>query len=261
MCAELVLEDGAKIENYGLIKSFGFVRESAEDNGSEVNVYNGATLAQPFTLRDHLGGSRLYYIYNNGKGSTCAFTRMVFMNVDPLVTYSYGAKMDAWVNMYAGDQQNHDTITIVGYDSSAVVQMTDSTYSLIEAKYHKDDETMDLDIYGGAKTNSMNITVKATIGSAKINTKDFLFPLSYHHNITLHRAPGQTGTAEYSMAQDFRMHPGASLTVEEGAHLSIGKIHILDTSFEDTGDERYVAYPEANTVSGEVLGGSLSSGG
>ncbi|MBR2611737.1 MAG: hypothetical protein IKC72_01590 [Clostridia bacterium] len=246
--AELELGRGANIIVNGTLHAFGKVTESATNNGSRTTVTSGAKLYQPFVLRDFLGGSRMYYIYSRGKNASTVYKRFIFMNVHSTIEYQYGSSLMACCNLYAGDQHNPTTATMIGNTTSSVIQMTSGSY--IIAKYDPTSEVCDLDMYGGASLNSMSLKVKTGfLGSVTVNSANYLFPLSYHYQIKLNTLPGAT-SAIYTMGQNFQMLPGASLTVNQGVDLTIGKIIILDETYSDANDGTN-PYPTKNPTLGE----------
>ncbi len=249
--AELELGSGANLVVNGTLHAFGKVTESATNNGSRTTVTSGAKLYQPFVLRDFLGGSRMYYIYSKGKNASTVYKRFIFMNVHSTVEYQYGASLIASANLYAGSQHNPTTATIIGNTTSSVIQMTSGSY--IIAKYDPTSEVCDLDMYGGATLNSMSLKINTGIpifGNVTVNSSNYLFPLSYHYQIKLNTLPGAT-SATYKMSQNFQMLPGASLTVNKGVDLTIGKIIILDETYADANDGTN-PYPTKNPTLGDA---------
>ncbi len=252
--AELQLGRDAELIVNGTLHAFGLITESEKGNGSQVTAQAGSSVYQPFVLRDFLGGSRLYYLYNSGKNTSTAYKRFIFINIHPLVEYQYGSSLVTCVNLFAGDKQNATTVTMLGSASGNVIQMAEGGYAL--AKYDKDTEVTKLDLYGGATLNDMKLTVKAnSLLSATVKSSEFLFALSYHYNITLNRTETQTSATYSAEKQAFQMLPGCTLTVGEGVTFKVGKIIILDESYVDAGDT--CPYPTGNPLlPGDVFEGA-----
>ena len=234
--ARLVLDAGAELINNGTIYAAGFIRELTKDNGSKVTLNNGSTLYQPFTVRDFPGGSVSYALYNTmGKSEPItAFSRFIMMNVSPETHINYGGTVKVWAMLWSNDQINQTVGEMIGYganNTTSVIALTDATYSKIIAKYDVDTEVCDLDIYGGAKTNGMKLTIKALLSNVSINTADALFAVSYHYDVELLKADGQE-SATFTMGQRFKIMTGAKFTVGEGVILNATDIIVYE-KFED----------------------------
>lgn len=219
--ARLVLDADAELINNGTIYAAGFIRELTKGNRSKVILNNGSVLYQPFTVKDFPGGSVSYAVYNTmGKnGPVTAYSRFILMNVSPETHINYGGTVKVWALLWANDQVNQSSAEIIGTDKTgAVIALTDATYSKIIAKYDVDTEVCDLDIYGGAKTNGMKLSIKV-LTTVTINTADALFGISYHYDVSLNKSEGQE-TATFSMDQRFKIMTGAKFTVGEGVILN-----------------------------------------
>ena len=275
--AKLILGANAKIDNYGTIYAAGYIREQVKNNGSTVVINKGATLFQPFTVRDFPGGSVTYATYKTLDTSEpiTAFSRFIMMNVSPLVRINYGGSLKTWALLYAGSQINQTVGDIIGSgtgNTTSVISLTDETYSYLTAKYDTDTEVCDLDIYGGAKTNPMKLTVKV-LTSITVSTEKALFAISHHYDVGLHKSEGQE-TATFNMGQKFKIMTGAKFLVDEGVILNVNELIVYET-FNDirsdagtTADHpmRYpVKDPGELIVNGELVinkfGGKIHSTG
>ncbi len=218
----IVLESGSGIDvrSGGLINAYGVITESAKNNGSYVTVNNGATLAQPFVMRDFKGGSVMYAIQKDFSSKKSApFNQFTFMNVQPELTIKYGGVMNAFCNLYASSKQNYTLSNIVGkLGDASFIQLSDATHSKLVAKFDKDTHITKLNIYGGANANEMSLSVNAGV-TVTVSSKDFVFGISWLWDITLDNADGQD-LAQYTLETDYKILPGGSLTVEQGAKLT-----------------------------------------
>ena len=248
--ARLVLDASAELINNGTIYAAGFIRELVKNNGSKVILNNGSVLYQPFTVKDFPGGSVSYAIYNTmGKSEAItAYNRFFLMNVSPETHINYGGVVNVWALLWANDQINQTMGYMVGAgsNSSAVITLTDPTYSKVVYKYDVDTEIGDLDVYGGARTNGMKFSVKV-LTTVTINTADALFAISLHNDIELLKSEGQE-TATFSLDQRFKIMPGAKFTVGEGVTLNATDLIVYD-EFVDIRSDAYgdpnhpMAYP------------------
>ena len=233
--ARLLLDAGARIENYGVIRAAGYIRELNKDNGSQVNVYSGATLYQPFVIMDYINGQYMAGAYktmmNDAPDPVNAFNRFALTNVSPKVKVEYGGSIITWTALYTSTMESLDaskannitSVTCVG--TGGLLELSAGAY--LEAKLDPDTLVTKLDIYGGAKTNSMEISVSfaealgANVGFS-FSTADCWFPLTYLFDIDLH-----SGT--YTIGQDFKLMPGAKLTVATDAELIVNaKLIVYD---------------------------------
>ncbi len=268
--ARLILDKNAKIENYKIIRAAGFIRERNKNNGSSVTVYSGATLYQPYVLKDYISGQYLVgpkKLMEDGVPMT-PFNMFVLMNVSPTVRVNNGGNVVTWAALYTGSTDGINTTKTTFIGSGGVIEFTGGEASYLTAKYDPDTEVTKLDVYGGAKTNSMKLEVNIVI-SVTVDTKDCLFPLTYLYDITLHNG-------DYTMSQRFKMMPEAKLKVANDATLNIGTLIVYDQDPSDpdnvfvdgrTQIQSYYCYPKKGpavfTVDGAVtintLGGKVQT--
>ena len=228
MYATLHLESGATVEIKGTAKLYGFIEEAEVNGGGQVTVAGGGELYMPLTLHDFKGGSLMKAIQAGmSTYKYSPFNQFTMANVEPLMRIEYGASVIGYCNLYASSQHNSTTSKLIG--TGGLVELTDATYSYIEAKYDRTTGVTDLRIYGGAKNNSMSLKVV----SVTVNSSDYVFALSWCYNITLAPNSNQTTVAEFSMPYSYKLLPGGSLTVEAGARLTVGSMIVYDT-FVDT---------------------------
>ena len=225
--SEIHLESGAKIESNGNIDCYGYIKDIDDNNSSLVHMKKG-TLSIPFVLRDFYGGSVMSAIYKGiSDFHSSAFNQFELRNITSKVRIEYGVQVKGWANLYAGSQINDTIIHLVGdIGSGALIELNNPNYSYLESKYDVDTEICNLNIYGGAKTNSMILKVS----SATIDTSDVFFPISWRYKISLNRnnEKNQT-TAEYTMDQRFKIMTGAELRIEEGVEAYINELIIYDS--------------------------------
>ena len=229
----------AQIISNGTIYCYGYIEEQTHNNGSKVTIESGS-IYMPFILRDFKGGSQTYGLYSAFDSHHSApFNLYEFINVTPTLRINYEGNFYAWANLYASDKHNSTTVYMIGKNEGAVIRLTDSTYSYIEAKHDKTVTTgtmkgkTNLDIYGGASANPMDL--KLQVGTTiTVSTSDVYFPISYFYNINLRKAEGQTATAEFALNQRYKIMPGATLRVNEGAKLTASDL-VVYSYFDDAG--------------------------
>lgn len=222
------LGTNAQIMSSGNVYCYGYIEEKTHNNGSKITIDSG-NIYMPFILRDFKGGSQTYGLYSAfGSYHSAPFNLFEFINVTPKLRINYNGSLVTWANLYAGDQHNPTSVTMIGNAEGAVIRFTDSTYSYVESKYDKtyvNESTgnlngkINLDIYGGATANSMKLTLKV-LGTITVSTNDIYFPISYLYNINLRKAEGQTSVAQFALNQRFKLMTGAVLRVNEGARFT-----------------------------------------
>lgn len=258
---KILLKDNAQILSTGTIKSFGYIMESSLNNESKVTIQKGSLYA-PFIVRDFKGGSISYGLYNSfdSKHST-PFNQFEVRNVQSILEIDYNGQLIGMANIYAGDQQNPTSASLIGNSSSSVIQFTNSTYSKVICKYDDNTDIIDIDIYGGAKTNAMELILKV-FGDIKISTSKVYFPLSWQYDVSLNQGDGQTDIASYEINQRFKVMTGAKLTVSAGAKLTASDLIVYSSFNDSTANLNGVHYPikEAGTliVNGEMKATNLA---
>ena len=240
--AKLTLDTNAQIVNTGTIHCFGIIAEKTVNNGSKVWV-NSGSLYVPFVVRDFRGGSYMYAVYKKASSlSICPFNQFEFRNVTSLLQVNYGAKVYGYANLFASSQQNATTVSLVGTESSFLIQLTSGAnvqmkytprvYSSATAYTETVGDTtaegvMKLDFYGGATVNSMTLSIKV-LGTVNISTSNYYFPLTWRFDINFH-------SGSYTMNNRYKMMAGAKLTVESDASLTLTEMSVYgDEDWTDT---------------------------
>jgi hypothetical protein len=155
-----------------------------------------------------------------------AFNEFHFINVHSELIIKREAEMIAWANIYAGDQQNEADISIVGNTGDHLFELTTSS-SEFHLKYDKTTGVMDIDIYGGANLNYMELSLFMKVSSFEfylvLSTADVFFPISWAYDISLNPTDEQreAGTiAQYNFNTKVQFMPGSKFEVAEGAKLT-----------------------------------------
>ena len=244
--SRIALEDNSQIINNGTIYLYGYIDEASKNNDSDGIVINNKDIYMPFIMRDFRGGSimaAVYYAVNTYKISP--FNQFEFSNITVLTQTNYGGNVYGWANLYANLTNNHETVKIVGADTSSIIQLSNS-YSYLTCKFDKATEIHKIDIHGGANTNKMSIDVGVEIETSKV-----YFPISWRFDITLKKTKDVEAT--YNFSQMFKMMPGAKLTIEEGTNVFIDEL-VVYTQFTDE-----IAYrKKEGGILGGLIGGSWS---
>ena len=252
--ARLVLKDDVLITvaSGGALKLLGFIDdESTSTNKAEIEV-RGA-MYQPIVIRDFKGGSITAAAYKGMATYKFApFNQFQFNNTDVKVIIYSGASFYNYANLYASDQHNTSIAAFIGSSSNFFIQLTQG--ARVEAEYDKSTDIIDIHFYGGATTNGFTLNA----AGQTVTSSMFTFPISWLMHITLDTVDGEGATpATYNMMQDYKLLPGAILTVEKGATLNITTLNVY-ASFDDplaTG-----RYPAGKNEAKLIVNGTLIAG-
>ena len=225
--ATIKLESNAEIDVNGELKVTGFIEEADGSTNSLITVHNGATIYEPLVIRDFKGGSLMTAIYYGLSKGYSPFNQYTVMNVSVELRMNFGSTMINYCNLQAQNDIHSTTGKMIG--QGGLIELTNASYSYLVSKYDPSTGKTKLNIYGGAKNNSMSLVV---LGNP-VNSKDFNFAIPWIYDITLARAPGQTDVAKFNMPYKYKLMPGATMTVEQGAELTINWM-IVYTEFIDT---------------------------
>ena len=230
--ARLILKDNAYLAVSGELRVLGYIDDNSNsDTPAIVNIASGATLCEPFIVRDFKGGTIMSAIYSEMSSySYSPFNQFQFINITAKVVINSGGTMKAYANLYARGH-NYTIGNMVGNNKNYVIQLMQG--GRLEAKYNSSTDILDIHIFGGASTNALKLNAAGT----DVSSDDFVFPISWMFNITLDRTEiqkknGQTAT--YNLNQEFKLMPGSVMTIAEGATLRVNSL-IVYGEFTDGG--------------------------
>lgn len=225
----LTLNSGANLDARGYVK------------GSGTAYFNsGSTVYSPFVVLDFRGGTNTVTVFKKSKISP--FSQYEMPNVQCTQYFYAGSTHTAYVDLYASDKHNTDKKAMVG--SSGVIRPTNG-YLL--KTYDATTQKTSLAIVGEATMGSLSLTIKLSVFSETVNMSDVQFPIPWTYDI--HIGDGTTASS-LTTTYDYKILPGASLTVENNATLTTTKSIIVYSSFTDTtfGGAIYPEKPAAQFV-------------
>lgn len=209
----LTFNSGANLDARGYVK------------GSGTAYFNsGSTVYSPFVVLDFRGGTNTVTVFK--KSSISPFSQYEMPNVQCTQYFYAGSTHTAYVDLYAGSSHNTDKKAMIG--SSGVIRPTDG-YLL--KTYDAATQKTSLTIVGEATMGSLSLTVKMSIFSETVNMSDVQFPIPWTYDI--HIGDGSTASS-LTTTCDYKILPGASITVENNAALTTTKSIIVYSSFTDT---------------------------
>lgn len=283
--AEIVMDDFSVISNEnGTIRCFGYINEGSYNQEKKSVSYShlgltnnnvgkieniGGTCYMPFVLRDYRGGTSMVAVGNSiDDYRISAFNQLVLMNISIMISFDNLSKAIGWANLYTGEalggvikaQMNSCDIRLIGLPANKnnyLIEPTDSSF-LFNAYYYKDTELGTYDIYGGAKSNGMSLTVKILSITKTISTEDVFFPLSFRQKVVLHKNSNQE-KALYSMPQRFKIMAGSYFEVDKGASLEVGELCVYkESDFIDKATIGGRQYPTNKGDGKLVINGELT---
>lgn len=209
----IVLKSGGKLECYGTVTGSGTI--TAEP---------GSVLQEPLVVSDFVGADNMYSQYKNGQS---VFNRYGFVNIQCTVAVEDGATFYGFFYIYvATDDSFHDYLLEYISDGNSFIDLSDNatatlTYDPSRAvestesiNLHSDIGTTTIRLNGGASFGAPKATI--TYGGEKMtfDFSAFIFSIPYNFQISL-------ADGNYVMNNQYRILPGASVTVEKGAVLEL----------------------------------------
>ena len=161
--ATLELMSGASVEVFGLVNCYGFIENVEGNNDGKITINSTGNIYVPFVLVDFKGGTIMSAIADKMLEKGYApFHQFHFPNVSVTLRIKYGGRMSVWCNLEAGSQTNSTVGTLIGTKDyqDVFIELTDQSYSYLEAKYDPKTQITDLKIVGGAKLNALSLTVQ-----------------------------------------------------------------------------------------------------
>ena len=237
--AELILKTGSSIQvaSGGVMDVYGRVwgGEDAKKSGmGTIDVAEGGKLYEPFLILDYTGGTNAFGAFMDG---TTPFKRYAMINIECPMTIHYGGMLyghaSLWVetmtlhasldqpfisydmgNEKGGDGQGADTFVMLHKDSSVKItynpdKIVDNA-SVTNCTEGIGQTTM---IFEGGATFSY---MKFSAMGISIPTSVVVFSIPYNFNVELNG-----NEAQYETVTDFMLMPGATVTVGEGATLTL----------------------------------------
>ncbi len=242
--ARVDLGEKAKIESYGDIDVYGFITESTWNNGSEV-IMHGGSMKMPFVVVEHRGGSAFSNFKNDLSGSP--FNRFFLHNVSAKLTFEsdsnlYGdAKLKTDKKEFIPAQENQTNIHLIGTDAKALIQLVSGSKVVAKLQAQAFEKAyaqspIKLEVYGDMTLHALSLKVTVTIITVDVTTAGVLFPLSWYWQVTLNPlTEGGTATVN-ATEQDFKLLPGAKLTIEKGVTLKAKRVAVYKAnSWTDAG--------------------------
>lgn len=228
--AEISMAKNSTIINKGTIDCYGYIKEEGrENNGSFVHNEGGSAMKLPLVVYDFSGGSyTVTKCYNGSKCTICPFNVFDFPNCKPRTRFDYLSTLAGYADLYAGDQHNKTTGSVIGksgalvnitskgsYIENRVVSGSTYPYSRRNGGY---ESYNDLSLYGDVSAGQLTLHVSVKVAiitiNATIKTSDVHLPVSYRYHISVY--------GKAAMPYKIKFLNGSRLTVKEGGSITFG---------------------------------------
>ena len=289
---ELVLNPGVIIDCYGTINCYGYIKEGKEvNNGSIINIYDGASLLEPFVIYDFKGGTNSLRYNSNG---VCPFDIFDIPNVQSKLHVEYGgtiigdvkaemtmqiaqqinvvSKSDAPLLLTKGSidlkySNNNNSTEPYKYTNYYLDINDETVYTNTNApvasngSYTKNNANLNPRIVASLNENStmdvnyINITL---VFGQKIDSREFFFPLCYIYQISVEN------NAVLNVQYDAKFLWGSSLTIKEGGLLNVNADlvfytannsinNVIATNLRNAKYNRLMGYPNISSIGDATL--------
>ena len=201
----IVVASGAKLNCFGYIKGSGMV-----------TALSGAEVGDLYIVRAWRGGTQAKEMY---KDMIYPMNEYDCHNIECALRINYGASLMGRVKMYASGEYYYTSFPQV-HVANGLIRPDEGGYVI--RTYENGKENFAL--YGGADFGGSTLEVQGI----ELSTSDFLYPIDGDISYELH-------DGSYTFAEDYKMLPGASVTVTEEAELAVeeGNALVFYEEFND----------------------------
>lgn len=206
--SSIVLESGASLYAWGYVTGSG-----------KVTANSGAKVYELFQIMDWRGGSALSFGLTTMKNNKVfPISQYYIQNIEAELIINYGAIEYCYMTITASGSANSALVTFAGTQESSGLFLMGQEGSWFSKRY--DPQTDRMYYRTGGLVGISSITINAS--GQEVNSADFVLPITSNIDITITK-----GTA--MVAADVALLPGASLAVNEGAEVIIGKnVYLYD---------------------------------
>ncbi len=193
---QFVLDNNAKIENYGTFECMGYIKETSKNNSSKINNYEYSRMYLPIVFYDYKGGTYTVSVYG-GDTKIFPLNQYDFPNNQVETTFNYQSNLVGYADLYTNAaskslagitatmvaRHNVDNLNIIG-PSNSLYELTDSNSS-ITMKYtpNGDNQFTTYSISGSYRSGSNGITTMNLNGN--INFGQFELGIEAAGDVTL----------------------------------------------------------------------------
>jgi hypothetical protein len=258
--AQIALEGNLIVSNGGRLENYGYII-----GGGQVTAQSGSTLVDLYVVTDWRGGSQAYAMVISAEHKVYPMNEFDCHNIQTTVRIESGASFQGAVRMYAGSIFSYTRFPQVD-DENGLIRLADGAYLIktYDPSYEVDGHVegrSTVEIYGGA---TFAYSALPIVG-VSVSTQSYLFPIDGDIALKLYKGV-------YTIQNDFKLMPGCTVDLMEGAELTVGPevtdeelapdadgiaTLVLYDEFNDkpnTGSSQYPTYRPAATLT--VHGGA-----
>lgn len=192
------------VENGGYLYCWGYIT----GNGV-VEAKNGATVYEYLQIRDFRGGSATTDLASKMQGTGFLFCQYYVQNIEAALKINAGANEVMYTALWAMNKVNSSSAKFIGgKDSSALFELEDG---YIVKKYTPKTDRLSVEVHGKISISKIIVTVY----EVDVDSSKYVLPIT--NSIDINLKAGSTTT----ISNDMNFLPGSSLTVDEGATLTI----------------------------------------
>lgn len=191
------------VENGGNLYAWGYIYRSAANDEGSVIAESGATVYEPFQIKNYRGGSATFAIYQD----TFPFNQYYIQNIEVPLKVEAGAKEYGLGAISADGQIISCAVTFIGEGGLFVLE---DGYLIKD--YIEEEDRLNVKIYGDSQLSSMSVTMYGIT----LNTDNYPLPIT--NNISVELEQG-----DLVINQDITMLPGTELSIADGASMTIEK--------------------------------------
>jgi len=214
---DMASESAITVNNGGKLYAWGYITGSGS-----VTAKSGATVYEPFQVRDWRGGDATTSMLNNSQ-RVFPMSQYYVQNIQVPLTLESGATENGFMAVY---------VSYAGIQKSEVPFIgTSGMFNIVSGNVIKDyDENTDrlvIDVNGTLDMQPLELSMKITAlgGAQKLNTENYTLPIN--GNITLNINGGST----VNVLLDFALLPGSEIYVDKGGKCIFGSgssVYIYD---------------------------------
>lgn len=199
----LHLEEGAQInlQQGGKFYAWGYVTGEGE-----INALSGSDVYEPFHFPGFRGGSAMSDMGESHK-RVFPVNQYYIQNIEAPLNIFYGANAHVGTSAFADDKVNPATAVFIGEGGLYQPQQG----ARVRKAYDPATDRIAFDIWGDTRLEAFNLSIAGYI----INSDAFVLPITNNMSVRIHS--GNT-----LIVNDIALLPGASLTIDATAQVTIG---------------------------------------
>ena len=223
--AQVDLSGAIVVENGGTLESFGYIR-----GGGSVTAKRGGVVGDLFVVRNWRGGSQAEILYR-GENNVYPINEYDMRNISCLLRVDAGAKLNGLVKMFASGRYYVTRFPQVDGENG-LIRLTGTNGYVLRAVSEDGRELYEL--HGGAAFSRSSLPIVGVT----LSTGGFVYPVDGDLDFVL-------SGGGYTVTEDFKLLPGATVTVREDASLTVapGKTLVLYDKFQDKPNTDGTQYP------------------